>query len=63
MFFFQNRNRTLGFLMAAIYTHTHTHTHTHTQREGFEKLARKFCYYYYYYLWGGTEALGICSSP
>jgi hypothetical protein len=20
-------------------------------------------YYYYYYLWGGTESLGICSSP
>jgi hypothetical protein len=27
---------------------------------------RKVCmyvYYYYYYLWGGTESLGICSSP
>jgi hypothetical protein len=20
-------------------------------------------YYYYYYWWGGTESLGICSSP
>jgi hypothetical protein len=20
-------------------------------------------FYYYYYLWGGTESLGICSSP
>jgi hypothetical protein len=20
-------------------------------------------YYYFYYLWGGTESLGICSSP
>jgi hypothetical protein len=22
-----------------------------------------YYYYYYYYLWGGTESLGICSSP
>jgi hypothetical protein len=30
-------------------------------------LARAFeegyYYYYYYYWWGGTESLGICSSP
>jgi hypothetical protein len=22
-----------------------------------------YVYYYYYYWWGGTESLGICSSP
>jgi hypothetical protein len=22
-----------------------------------------YYYYYYYYWWGGTESLGICSSP
>jgi hypothetical protein len=22
-----------------------------------------YYFYYYYYLWGGTESLGICSSP
>jgi hypothetical protein len=24
---------------------------------------KTYTYYYYYYLWGGTESLGICSSP
>jgi hypothetical protein len=27
------------------------------------KIAGIIIYYYYYYWWGGTESLGICSSP
>jgi hypothetical protein len=27
------------------------------------KVSSFINYYYYYYLWGGTESLGICSSP
>jgi hypothetical protein len=26
-------------------------------------LCYYYYYYYYYYWWGGTESLGICSSP
>jgi hypothetical protein len=27
------------------------------------KMSIYYYYYYYYYWWGGTESLGICSSP
>jgi predicted membrane protein len=26
-------------------------------------VVQAYYYYYYYYWWGGTESLGICSSP
>jgi hypothetical protein len=29
----------------------------------FQFVPKYYYYYYYYYLWGGTESLGICSSP
>jgi hypothetical protein len=31
--------------------------------DGWQNQATYYYYYYYYYWWGGTESLGICSSP